>query len=139
MWTHCPLPSVKRKCFTYFINFYICWQFNDYDVIVIQVCKSIDIIYISSWKSSYNNYENLISNCLLFNLEYVQVSLFIRCRYVPSFWTSNPEFTDKKVHFWLENCNFWPILSLWMSEFADKKSSNMKFFAFFPSQIKFAK
>jgi len=30
---------------------------------------------------------------------YVQVSLVIRGRYVPSFWTANPEFADKKSIF----------------------------------------
>jgi len=29
----------------------------------------------------------------------IQVSLFIRGRYVPSFWTENPEFEDKKSIF----------------------------------------
>ncbi len=35
----------------------------------------------------------------LISLIYVQVSLVIRGRYVPSFWTANPEFADKKSIF----------------------------------------
>ena len=36
----------------------------------------------------------------------LQVSLVIRGRYVPSFWTANPEFAVKKSIFRLVNCHF---------------------------------
>jgi hypothetical protein len=37
-----------------------------------------------------------VSTLLLF---LIQVSLVIRGRYVPLFWTANTEFADKKTHF----------------------------------------
>ena len=47
------------------------------------------------------NDNNMVSNKLYYQVHNisVQVSLVIRGRYVPSFWTTNPEFVDKKSIF----------------------------------------
>ena len=50
----------------------------------------------------------------------VQVSLVIFGRYVPSFWTGNPEFAYKKSIFVKKIV----IFKMLISEFADKKSAN---------------
>ncbi len=50
----------------------------------------------------------------------IQVSLVISGRYVPSFWTANLEFVIKRP-FLTGKLSF---LSMWISEFADKKSAN---------------
>ncbi len=47
----------------------------------------------------------------------------IRDRYVPSFWTANLEFTDKKSIL-TKKLSFRSFFSMWIRDFADKKSAN---------------
>ena len=42
---------------------------------------------------------NFFSTVFFYPILAIQVSLVIRGRYVPLFWTANTEFADKKTHF----------------------------------------
>ncbi len=62
-------------------------------------------------------------NPLIATTKYVQVSLVIRGRYVPLFWTVNLEFADNKSILDLKVVILDHFFQKWISEFADKKSA----------------
>ncbi len=63
---------------------------------------------------------NLLKRTKHFRIRiWVQVSLVIRVRYVPSFWTTNLEFADKNP-FLTGQLSFWNIFSMWISKFTEK-------------------